>query len=57
MTGLIDAALEISRERREILMKLREALDSGDESRALGLARQLCGLDDEKGNRTHPRLN
>jgi hypothetical protein len=56
--ALIDAALDIAQERRDILTELRAALETGDHLRALSLARKLCGLEDEQErNRTHPRVN
>ena len=56
-SALIEAALQIAQERREIMVKLRAALESGDGARALELARELCGVDYEKGNRTNSRVN
>jgi hypothetical protein len=41
---LIDAVLEIGRERAKILLAMREALLSGDEDEALERARELTGL-------------
>lgn len=57
--GLVNAALEISMRRRAVLGLMREALESGDEGRALELARQLCGLEHrrETGNRTNSSIN
>ena len=48
LSGVLDAALEISRERRETLANLRSALESGNDNEALKLAKELCGLTDEK---------
>jgi hypothetical protein len=48
VTGLIEAALAIAEERRALLSKLRLALESGNETQIFGLARQLCGLEDEQ---------
>jgi hypothetical protein len=42
--GAVDAILEVGRQRNIILNQMRAALQSGDDSRALNLARQLCGL-------------
>jgi hypothetical protein len=59
MTGsLIDTALEIAARRRETLARLREALKAGDDAKALRLAAELCGLDDEqKSHRTRKSIN
>ena len=56
-SALIEAALEIAQERREIMAKLRAALESGNDTRALELARELCGVDYEKGNRVNPSVH
>jgi hypothetical protein len=45
LKGILDAALKIAAKRREILTRLRAALESGRNQEALALARQLCGLD------------
>lgn len=45
--GTIDAALEIAQRRADTLRELREALVSNDETKALSLARKVCGLDDK----------
>jgi hypothetical protein len=56
--GVLDAALEICRQRRETLGLLRAALQANEHDKAISLAKELCGLtDDEAGNRTHPRVN
>ena len=57
MRELLETALDIARERRDILVKLKAALEAGDDARALELARQLCGVDYEKSNRTGPRIH
>ena len=57
MTALVEAALEISRERAAVLARLRAALEAGDDLAALDCARELCGLHEQKSNRTHPRVN
>lgn len=54
--GLVEAALAITRQRRETLGRLRKALDAGNDGEALDLARELCGLN-EKSDRTDPRVN
>jgi hypothetical protein len=57
ITGAVDAILEVGRQRKAVLEKLRAALQSGNDPQALHLARQLCGLQHEESNRTNPRLN
>ena len=55
--GLVDAILEVSRQRKSILDQVRSALLSGNDMDALQLVRKLCGLPvkdrNEKGYRTH----
>jgi hypothetical protein len=41
---LVDAALEIGRERHDILERMRAAFEKRDEAEALRLGRELCGL-------------
>ena len=43
-SGVVDAILEVSRQRKSLLDELRSVLQSGDNAKALRLARQLCGL-------------
>ncbi len=59
LKGVVQAALEIARQRRETLAHLRAALERGDESEALRLAREICGAtdNDPKSHRTYPRVN
>jgi hypothetical protein len=57
MSGVIDAVLEVGRQRKALLAQLRAALQSGNDSGALELARQLCGIQHEESHRTNPRLN
>jgi hypothetical protein len=45
---LIAKAVEIAGRRRETLSSLRNALERRDDQGALALARQYCGLTDEK---------
>lgn len=47
---ILDAAYEIARKRRAMLLELRNALLNGDDQAALRHARQLCGLQDEAGS-------
>jgi hypothetical protein len=42
--GIVDAILAVGRQRRSLLGEVRSALLSGDDTKALRLARQLCGL-------------
>jgi len=52
LAGLIDAAMKISQKRRNILQRMRAALEAGDNAEALNSARELCGLEtDETRNR------
>ena len=57
VTGLVDAILEVSRQRKAILDQVRSALLSGNDAEALRFARELCGLPakdrNEKGYRAH----
>lgn len=55
--GMVDAILEVGRQRKAVLDKMRAALQSGDDSGALELARKLCGLHNEESYRTNSRLN
>jgi hypothetical protein len=57
ITGAVNAILEVGRQRKVVLNQLRAALQSGDDSQALDLARQLCGLQNEESNRVNPRFN
>lgn len=55
--GVVDAILEVGRQRGALLEQLRAALQSGDDPKALRLARTLCGLENEESDRTNSRLN
>jgi hypothetical protein len=57
IAGVVDAILEVGRQRAALLEQLRVALQSGDDPKALSLARRLCGLGNEESNRTNSRLN
>jgi len=48
-SGLIDAALEISRKEVETLEQLRTALEKKDLEKVLELTRQLVGLETTSG--------
>jgi hypothetical protein len=51
--AVVEAILEVSRQRRDLLDEMRGALQSGDSERALKLLSQYCGLTDEKSTRTN----
>jgi hypothetical protein len=56
-TGIVDAILGVGRQRRWLFEQLRAALQSGDDTRALSVAKVLCGVANEKGHRTDSSLN
>jgi hypothetical protein len=43
-SGLLEAAMEISRKRTQMMEQMRKALETGDKKQALSLARVLVGL-------------
>ena len=45
VSGIVDAILEVGRQRNALLEQMSAALQSGDEKQALTLARRLCGLE------------
>lgn len=45
---LVQAALTIAARRREILLRLRKALEANDVQEAIKLAKELCGLNDKE---------
>ena len=53
----IEKALEIARKRREILLRMREAIHANDRDLVFELARTLTGLADEECRRTDSRIN
>ena len=58
LSGVLNAALEIADKRRETLARLRAALEKGDDTEALKVARALCGVEDgQKSHRADPRVN
>lgn len=58
LSRLIEAALEIARRRRETLVRLRAALERGDNVEVWRLAKQLCGVKHEQeSDRTRPSVN
>ena len=56
LSGVVDAILEAGQQRKLLLDRMRAALESGANSQALELARQLCGLD-EKSHRANQSIN
>ena len=58
LSGVLDAALEIARRRRDTLAQLRAALEAGNQEQAITLATELCGLaHDQESHRTNSRIN
>jgi hypothetical protein len=51
LSGVVEAILEVGRQRNSLLESMRLALESGDNETALTFARQLCGINHEK---SHP---
>lgn len=43
--GLLDIAIEIAAKRRDILRRMRTALENRNDLEALNYARQLCGVE------------
>jgi hypothetical protein len=43
--GLLDIAIEIAAKRRDILRRMRAALQNSNDQEALDCARQLCGVE------------
>lgn len=54
MCGVVAAILEVGHQRSALLNQLRYALQSGNDQQALRLAREYCGLSNEKSNRVNP---
>jgi hypothetical protein len=58
LCSIVDAILEVGRQRAAVLVRLRAALQSGKQEEALDLARELCGMEyEKKSHRTSTRLN
>jgi hypothetical protein len=53
VSAVVEAILEVGRQRRDLLDEMRGALQSGDSEKALRLLSQYCGLTDEKSARTN----
>jgi hypothetical protein len=51
LSCVLNAALEIAGKRRETLEQLRAALEKGDDTQALRVARALCGVEDVRESR------
>jgi hypothetical protein len=45
--SLVDIALQIAEADTRILEQMKAAILAKDDQRAIGLAKQLCGIDDE----------
>lgn len=44
LSGLVDAIIEVGRQRKSVLDQMRSALMSANDAEALRFARQYCGL-------------
>jgi hypothetical protein len=49
LSGVVDAIQLVGKQRNALFLKLRTALDTGNDDEALNLARELCGLERECG--------
>lgn len=56
-TGIVDAILEVGRQRNSLLSEMRSALQSGQNDRVMAIARELCGLSHEESHRTNTRIH
>jgi hypothetical protein len=54
---LVERVLEIARKRREVLERLRRAIEAGDKDSVVRLAAELTGISDEECHRIDSRLN
>ena len=45
--SVLDSILRVGKQRSEVLIQLRDALNHNDIERILGLARELCGVDQD----------
>lgn len=58
IANLVDAVVEVGRQRAALLRSLKAALQCGNNEEALRLSRELCGLsNDEESNRANPSIN
>jgi hypothetical protein len=46
LSGMVAVAMEIAAEQVKLMRQLKATLLSGDDKRALQLARELCGIED-----------
>jgi hypothetical protein len=53
LDNITSAAIEIAQKRNILLDKVKTALVSHDEQKAIVLMRQYCGLTNETGNRVN----
>jgi len=53
LSGVVDAILDVGRQRKLLLDQMRNALESGNSEEAMGCARKLCGLNNEESSRTN----
>ena len=58
-TALVEKAIEISRKRRDLLHKIREAVRANDKDSVFSLAKKLVGVTDgnQKRNRIDSHIN
>lgn len=54
-TPVIDVALEAGRKLRLKLDAMKQALKEGDEQKALGVARDICGIEQQDQHAPYPR--
>ena len=57
LRGLIDLAIQIAAKRRDLIAAMAAALRIHDNNTVVELAKQLCGIADEEGNRVNTRIN
>jgi hypothetical protein len=54
---IVQIALSVSERRKEVLLRLREALEANDVAKVITLAKELCGLYDQERHRADSRLD
>ncbi len=58
LSGVVEAILEVGRQRAALLTAMKRALKSGDHEQVLALCRKLCGITNgEESNRADPSIN
>ena len=57
MSGVVDVILAVGKERNAIVERMRTALELNNDKEVLALARELCGVSDEKCHPAHSRIN